>query len=123
MSHECHYPHVPECRHLITGAFIFKTDDYPDQDPHDDSLCGYCESLRACEQRVMASDEPWAKASAAANMESYDEGFAAGLAAARNAVAVAVTHRGGYHSAAEYEAVALAAIDQIITKNSGENYE
>ena len=35
----------------------------------------------------MASDEPWAKASAAANMESYDEGFAAGVAAARDAVA------------------------------------
>ena len=86
MTHQCHYPHVPECRHLITGAFIFKTDDYPDRDPHDDSLCGYCASLRACEARIMSTG-----AGAAADIEF---GRQEGLREARNAVA-ALPHEDG----------------------------
>ena len=40
-------------------------------------------------------------------------GYSAALDAARDAVVAAVTRRGGYHSAAEYEAAALAAIDAL----------
>ena len=41
------------------------------------------------------------------------EGHAAALDAARDAVAAAMTKRGGYHSASEFSAVVLAAIDGV----------
>ena len=43
-----------------------------------------------------------------------DDKFASGVKAAREAVAAAMTKRGGYHSASEFSAVVLAAIDALL---------
>ena len=62
---------------------------------------------------------------AAAKVESYADGrvdgmrdvadlcYQRGVKAAREAVAAAMTKRGGYHSASEFSAVVLAAIDAL----------
>ena len=63
-----------------------------------------CDRLRAYEQRV------WKQPLLVVSRRA---GWNDALIAAREAVAAAVTHRGGYHSAAEYEAVAIAAIDVL----------
>lgn len=70
-----------------------------------------CDRLRACEARVLTNT--------ALINEIRNEQFAKGVQAARDAVAE-VEHIGYY--AEEVRDAALALIDNLITKNSGENY-
>lgn len=100
--------HLPECPCIAVGVPSCICDNDEECGPQCRHRC-ICTALRACEARVMASDEPWAKASAAANVESYDEGFAAGLAAARDAVAALFPQR----RYPDEHAAILAAIDGL----------
>jgi hypothetical protein len=88
--------HLPECPML--------DERYP---KHPLEKCDYCEMLRACEQRV-------ANKIAALLVEGIDwqDGFAAGLTAAREAVDGLDKYTHGQISAAD----ALAAIDALREK-------
>ena len=81
--------HLPECT-LPKG--------------HGDCICG---ELRAAEQRVTSDFAKYLR-----HMVDDDK-FAAGVKAARDVVAAAMAKRGGYHSASEFSAVVLAAIDGV----------
>lgn len=110
--------HLPECQRWFT--------DMPAPDE-----CPACEMFRACEQRVRTAMHTAEREEYLNGLyEGKNEGFAAGLSAARDAVAaVDRWDHNNYalifdpHGWAIDRDEALAAIDQIITKNSGENNE